>query len=85
MTATAAFTTADIPTAPEGLIVSLAEQNALAVAAGVAFRAQCQHHDYCRNTTMLRWCAGSWEDLVLRVFPAYLLHCQQMEELEEAE
>jgi hypothetical protein len=67
------------PEAPAGLTVTVAELNPV----GIAYRAHCDAHDYCRNpssTYAVTWCADGWEDLHLRVYPAFYRHCQDMEQ-----
>ncbi|MEI5032422.1 hypothetical protein RB201_04275 [Streptomyces sp. S1A(2023)] len=63
-----------IENTPEGLTVTLAAPNS----AGIAYFADCDAHQHCRDRIM-RWTAGSWEDLHLRVHLAYLKHCQVMD------
>lgn len=67
--------TAPLPQTLDGLTVETVAPNRL----GLCFRAVCDAHDYCRQDGgRMRWMADSWEDFTLRVTPAFLQHCQDM-------
>lgn len=74
-----------VPDAPEGLHVEAVDPKSftprmtrwgMTENPSIAYRADCHAHEYCR-THLMRWCADSWEDLRQRVFPLFLLHCQE--------